>query len=138
MRRRDLFRAGVMGTVIGGTAAGSAAAQSSSGSDRGLDKLGDAIAELRDDLRAERQFREIAPVRNAQKAFLRANGKLPEFLELGADTWFGVYDWHVRWQQAPVEGQDAQGRRTLTLNGTQIVLRADVPGSYVGLPYDVR
>jgi hypothetical protein len=87
-------------------------------------------------LRAERQFKEIAPIRMAQKTFLRANGTLPELIELDADAWFAVYDWHVRWQQAPVEARDPQGRPTLTMNGTQIILRADVPGTYAGLPFD--
>lgn len=139
MRRRELLATGTISALMGGGVAASGGEQSGApGSDRGLDRIGDAIAAIRDDLRAERQFREIAPVRSAQMVFLRANGKLPEFIELGADAWFAVYDWHVRWQQAPVEARDPQGRPTLTLNGTQIILRADVPGSYVGMAYDAR
>lgn len=141
MRRRELLTTGTFAALTGGVATSAAAqgnSSSSSSSDRELDRIGDAIADLRDDLRAERQFREIAPIRTAQKAFLRANGKLPDFIELGADAWFSVYDWHVRWQQAPVEARDPQGRPTLTMNGTQVILRADVPGNFVGLAYDAR
>jgi hypothetical protein len=96
------------------------------------------IVELRDELRQERQFSEIDPIRTVQKQFLRANGKLPDFVEVGADVWFHAYDWHVRWQVPRVEGRDAQGRLTLAMNQTLVVLRPDVQASFVGLPFDAR
>jgi hypothetical protein len=139
MQRRDLLTAGALGTLLGALVAPAEAAQSSaSNQDRGLDRIADAIAALRTEWRGERQFPELAPIRTAQKTFLRANGKLPDFMELGADIWFAVYDWHVRWQHPIVEGRDPQNRLTLALNGTQVILRADVVGTYVGLPYDAR
>lgn len=139
MRRRDLMATGVLGAWLGGLAEPVEASQASgSSADRALDRVAEAVGELRAEWREQRQFPEIASVRAAQKAFLRANGKLPDFVELGADLWFAVFDWHVRWQHPMVEGRDAQGRVTLALNGTQVILRADVAGNFVGLPYDAR
>ena len=100
--------------------------------------MAEAIGELRAELRDERQFNEIAPIRTAQKTYMRSNGKLPDFIEVGSDVWFQVYDWHVRWQHPIAQSRDAQGRLTLGMNGTLVVLRPDALGNFVGLPYDVR
>ena len=91
---------------------------------------------IRGELQNQRQFIEISTVRDAQKAFLRVNGKLPDMIEVGPDTWFGAHDWHVRWQQPLDIGRDALGRYTLRLLGTLLILRAEMPGSYVGTPFD--
>ena len=85
-----------------------------------------------------RQFNEIAPIRAAQKTYMRSNGKLPDFIEVGSDVWFQVYDWHVRWQHPLEQGRDAQGRLTMAMNNTLIILRPDALGNFVGLPYDAR
>ncbi len=147
MRRRDLFVSGALGTVLGGFGApadadadadADAGAAQSPSSERAIDRLGDVVESLRRDLRDQRAFAEIAAVRDAQKQFLRANGKLPDFIEAGMDVWFQVHDWHIRWQVALQQARDAQGRMTLALNGTLVVLRTDVVASYVGIPYDAR
>ena len=145
MTRRTLLTTGLttgaLGSVGGALspAASLEAGQSAStASDHILERVASAIAELRDELRQEQQFTEIAPIRAAQKQFLRQNGKLPDVLEVGSDVWFQAYDWHVRWQLAPAEGRDAQGRLSLAMNQTLVVLRPDAQAGFVGLPYDVR
>jgi hypothetical protein len=142
MKRRDLLAHGALGGLIG--ALGSTTALSAAGQggpappDRAFDRVVEAIADLRTELREERQFGEIAPIRAAQKQYLRSNSKLPDFIEVGPDVWFQVYDWHVRWQQPISEGRDAQGRLTLALNQTLVILRPDVQATYIGVPYDAR
>jgi hypothetical protein len=79
---------------------------------------------------------ELALVREAQKTFLRANGKMPDLIEVGWDMWFAAYDWHVRWQQPVNVGRDPTGRYTLLLFQTLLILRPEMPGGYVGVPYD--
>ena len=144
MTRRSLLTTGLATGVLGGVGAGIGsaarleAAQSAAGSERTLEHVASAIAELRDELRQERQFTEIAPIRTAQKQFLRQNGKLPDVIEVGADVWFQAYDWHVRWQLSPTEGRDGQGRLTLAMNQTLVVLRPDAQPGFVGLAYDAR
>lgn len=138
MRRRQALVASALGGfgLLNGTA--SAAQTPSASADRHLDRMADALTDLRDELRNERSFAEIAPVRTAQKSFLRLNGKLPDFIEVGVDIWFAVHDWHIRWQLPVSGGRDAQGRQTLAVTGTQVVLRSDVLPSYLGPPYDAR
>ncbi|HUR35609.1 MAG TPA: hypothetical protein VM032_17520 [Vicinamibacterales bacterium] len=142
MRRRDLLRSTAIGglvAAVGAPASVSAAGQGPSPTpERALDRVADAIAALRGELREQHEFTELASVRAAQKLHLRANGKLPDFIEVGADVWFQVHDWHVRWQRPIAESRDAQGRPTLALNQTVIILRPDVPANYMGLPFDAR
>ena len=141
MNRRELLTGGALSGLIGtvtAPASAAAAAQSLPTPERLLQRVADAIGDLRDELRDERQFTEIAPIRAAQKQYLRSNGRLPDFIDVGADVWFQVYDWHVRWQQPLEQARDSQGRITLALNQTLLVLRPDLQATYVGLPYDAR
>jgi hypothetical protein len=85
-----------------------------------------------------RTFPEINSIRDAQRTFLRANLKMPDYIEVGGGPWFSLYDWHVRWQQQLNLGRDAQGRYTILFMGTTVILRADSPDSFMSLPYDVR
>jgi hypothetical protein len=63
---------------------------------------------------------------------------MPDFLEVGANPWFALYDWHVRWQQELTVQRDGQGRYTILFMGTTVILRADSQDAFVGMPYDVR
>lgn len=96
----------------------------------------EALDRVAFELRLQRGFSEITAVRDAQKAYLKGNGKLPDFIEVGADIWFAIHDWHVRWQQDLNLGQDANGRYTILLLRTVVILRQDMPERFVGQPYD--
>jgi hypothetical protein len=142
--RRRLIGSGILGSVASAFAVSEAepAAAAAQGSRAALDGDGDRIAaaldRLRDELRGERAFSEIGAIRDAQKAFLRQNGKMPDFIDVGSDLWFAAYDWHVRWQQPITIGRDALGRTTLALMLTALVLRPDSAANYLSLPYDAR
>jgi hypothetical protein len=105
--------------------------------DRSVD-IARAIDSLRLEMRTERTFVEIQPVRELQKSHLRVNGKLPDYIEVGLDVWFAIYDWHIRWQQPLSVGRDVVGRYTLVLLQTLVVLRTDVLPTHIGIPYDSR
>jgi hypothetical protein len=142
--RRRLIGSGVLGSVATVLSAASAepAATASQPSSNARDIDGDRVAaaldRLREQLRSEREFGEIAPLREAQKLFLRQNGKMPDFIDVGSDLWFAAYDWHVRWQQPITIGRDPMGRTTLQLLQTALVLRPDSTANFVSLPYDAR
>ncbi len=119
--RRDLVLGSVLGGVVGAlspaTEAGAAPANAAAAdvSDVSLDKIAQAIAALRNDVQSLRTFSDIAPVREVQLTYLRANGKFPDFVEVGTSVWFGVHDWHVRWLQpmtrgSPYHASGASGR----------------------------
>lgn len=140
--RRHLVTGGVFG-VLGALAGGEAVAATPGAaaaevSDETVGRIVRAINDLRADVQSLRAFPELSPVRDAQVAYLRANGKFPDYVEVGITVWLGVHDWHVRWQQPLALGRDLQGRSTIILNQTTIIMRTDVAGSFVGLPYDNR
>ncbi len=143
--RRRLVGVGVLGGVLSALASEKSVAGSADGaplleqaSDEGLARVAREITALRDELKTERQFTELAPIREAQRTFLRVNGKFPDYIEVGFDVWFAIHDWHVRWSQPLTVAKDGSGRYTITLNQTLIALRPDVLGGFIGIPYDNR
>ena len=139
MDRRHLIGSGVVGGLAGlfsDRAEAGEVAQSRGGAD--TRELVAAIEEIRDTLRAQQQFGEIAAVRDALQQFLRTNGKLPDFVEVSLERWFAVYDWHIKWQQPLTLGRDANGRYTVLLMQTAVILRTDTLPGFVGIPYDLR
>ncbi len=140
--RRDLVTGSVLGGVLGALTTGEDVAAAPGGqpqiSELSVERIAKAIADLRSELRDQRAFTEIAPIRDAQKRYLVANGKLPNFIDVGADVWFGVYDWHVRWQQPMAVSRDALGRLTIVVMQTLVILRPDSVASFIGLPYDTQ
>jgi hypothetical protein len=97
-----------------------------------------AVEDVAAAVRADRTFTDIAPVRAKQLDFLRAQGKFPDFIEVGVDVWFAVHDWHVKHLQPITIGRDAGGRYTITLMNTTVIMRPEVPPIFVGTAYDNR
>jgi hypothetical protein len=125
-----------------GEAEASAAVVPQDATERSMQAVSNAIRDLRDNVREEMRrqysFWELAPVRDVTKVFLRTNGKYPDFLEVGADIWQQVYDWHIRFQQPLNIGRTGDGRYTLVLMGTTLIMRVDVQVNYIGIPFDNR
>ena len=66
--------------------------------------------------------------------FLRTTGKFPDFIEVGIDVWQQVYDWHVRYQQPLTVGRNAEGRYTIMLMATMVVMRVETHAGLCGDP----
>ena len=145
-------------TVLNGTALGSALAaltppalaEAGGGEaqqaplDRAADDIAKAVVRLREDLtqaitavrtevRRQDTFWEIEPVRDQIKTFLRQTGKYPDFIEVGTDLWHQVYDWHVRYQLPMTVARNAEGRYTILLYSTQVIMRTELAASYLGM-----
>jgi hypothetical protein len=141
--RRRMLGAGMIAGMVGSVGGRDAEAapleqRPSRDDDQEMGLVRRAVEEVRDAILRERQFVELTAVRNAQQMFLRTNGKLPDMIEVGMDVWFGVHDWHVRWQQPLVAGRDAGGRYIIKLMDTTVVLRPETPATFVGIPFDNR
>jgi hypothetical protein len=95
-----------------------------------------ALRDIKQTISAESSFSEIQPLRSRQVDFLKARGKFPDFIDVSADVWYAVHDWHVRLQQPLMLGRDGAGRYTLMLGFTAIVLRPDVVPSFISSAYD--
>jgi hypothetical protein len=133
----------VLGSALAGGVLGALAEPELEAAAQGADRIDvmpivRALEDLRSEVKTQWEFTEIASIREAQITYLRGNGKLPDYIELGTGLWFAAYDWHVRWQQPISMGRDPGGRVTLLLLGTQLVLRHDAQGNFMSLPYDQR
>jgi len=135
INRRELL---TLGGLLGGLDApenGSGAGQLS---ERGVKEITDALKSINDTLAAQKSSDALAPVRKSQNDYLRSNSKYPDFIDVGLTVWTEVYDWHIRMQQPLVAGRDANGRYTLMLGFTALVLRPDSVPTFIGIPYDNR
>ena len=147
VKRRDLLSGGILGGLLGTFGAGEgaspeaaelSAAQRQPPPPEGFKDVAEAIISLREEFVSQRAFNDIGAIRSAQRTFLRANQKMPDYIEVGAGLWFQLYDWHVRWQQTLNVGRDLQGHYTILFMGTTVVLRPDNPDSFMSAPYDLR
>ena len=136
--RRQLFTvSGLLGAL--GPARGDDAAYGLGQlSPQAAQDLVNALKEIRTTIAAGESFAEILPLRSRQVDFVKAQGRFPDFIDVSADVWFAVHDWHVRFQQPLVLGRDATGRYTLMLGFTALVLRPDVVAGFISTPYDNR
>jgi hypothetical protein len=147
-------RAVITGTVLGGALSALTGSVEAAGpqsaaqdrlvqdrlvQDRLLEEIARAVRSVRDEIERQHTFGEIAAVREPLRTFLRANGKFPDFIEVGSDVWQQVYDWHVRFQQPIALGRTAaEGRYTILLLATNIVMRPDMAPGFIGVPFDNR
>ena len=138
-------RAMITGTALGGVL--SALAEPAEAEAAGVQQVADsratedvarAIQGLRDEVARQYTFWEIAAVRDQIRAFVRLNGKFPDYIDVGTDVWQQVHDWHVRFQQTATIGRLADGRYSIKLMATVVVMRPDVAPGFIGMPYDNR
>jgi hypothetical protein len=137
-----LARRRMLGTTLFGGLLGSAipaSGQSNQASDRQLTEIADALKDLRKAIEAPQgAFVEVLPIRQKQMDYLRSTNKFPDFIDVGLDIWFAVHDWHIKHLQQPALGRDANGRYTISLLGTQLVMRPDLVPTFISAPYDSR
>ena len=136
MDRRRVIAGGLAAGIASSVGAASSAAQRDDPTD---DRTAAAVDQLR--VAIERSIAvspELAPIREQQRAFLKANHKFPEFIEVGIGVWESVCDWHVR-HRLPIEIlRNAEGRYTIAVIGTTLVLRPEQADGFVGFGFDVR
>lgn len=141
LTRRSLLTGGVLtGAVTGGGEASPAAmegGQSSRGNDEQMTK---ALEEIRDLLRGASggNTPELGTIRALQKEFLKGHGKFPDFIEVGADVWEAIVNWHVRTRQQQQVTRMADGRYAMAVLQTNLILRHDVSNAYIGQPFDAK
>jgi hypothetical protein len=113
--------------------------QTNQASERQLSEIADALKDLRKAMEAPQgAFVEILPIRQKQVDYLKATNKFPDFIDVGLDVWFAVHDWHIKHLQQPALGRDANGRYTMSVLGTQLVMRPDLVPTFISAPYDSR
>lgn len=121
-----------------------AAANAPQASERAAAEIAEVLREIRDELRRDRtscagvECRELEQVRANQRAFLRAQGKFPDFIDVSLDIWEKIYDYHVRVQLPTTVVRLPDGRYGLTHLMTTIVLRHEMAMPFISVGYDQR
>jgi hypothetical protein len=94
VERRQLLKAAMFGGFVAQSDNADVAAQPMP--DRQAREIVDVLKNVSRAIDAANSFTEIAEVRLRQVNFLRAEGRFPDFIDVGIDVWMGVYDWHIK------------------------------------------
>ena len=138
LARRHMLGTTLFGGFLGATIP-TVEAQGSQTSERQVMEVVDALKDIRKAIEAPQgSFVEIAGIRQKQVDYLKATNKFPDFIDVGLDVWFAVHDWHIKHLQQLVLGRDANGRYTIALMSTQLVMRPDLVATFISAPYDNR
>jgi hypothetical protein len=126
------------GMFAGGLGSGPAAEPQHDSDER----VAAVLADIRDDLRRARascnvnDCPDVERVRNEQRTFLKGRSKFPDFIDVGAEVWDRVCDWHVKHQLPLQVARMADGRYSMPFFQTFLVLRPDSQNGYVSQGYD--
>lgn len=139
MERRHLVSGGLLAGLAGAFGFSSAAAGAQQRRDESDDRTAAAVDELRRVVdRGLQVSPELARIREQQRIFMRANQKFPDYIEVGIGVWENVYDWHVRHQRPVLVGRTTDGRYTMTVMETLLLLRPEQAETFVGFGFDAR
>ena len=132
--RRDVLASSVGAGVL--IAPGDARATATQGDDARY--FTEMISELREIRRAVSidGTQAITLIRGAQRTYLKNSSRFPEFIDVGFDVFQSVVDWMVAVRQPVTINRLTDGRYTIALFASTIVLRPDFPDNYVGQGYD--
>ena len=78
----------------------------------------------------------LGEIRARFTVHLRSAGKFPDFMEIGIDPFYEVYDWHVRHQQQIQITRISEQRFSVQWMFTQLIVRFEQDPKYLGVPYD--
>jgi hypothetical protein len=139
MDRRHLVSGGLLAGLAGAFGFPSAAAGAPQRRDESDERTAAAVDELRKVVdRGLQVSPELARIREQQRIFMRGNQKFPDYLEVGIGVWESVYDWHVRHQRPIVVGRTTDGRYTMPVMETLLILRPEQAETFVGFGFDAR
>ena len=142
--RRDVVTAGVLGTLTGTAIDAEPAppAQDDAEVRRALNQIQTQLARMTGTLEdglvgpAVVHGGFLADIRNKYSIHLRSTGKFPDFLEVGTDVFYAVYDWHVRHNQQIQITRISEQRFAIQWMFTQLVVRFEVESKFIGIPFD--
>lgn len=102
-----------------------------------MDSMSGGVGSLSSALRSNSvAYGFIPKLREAFTLFWKTNGKFPEFVEVGTDVFYDIYDYHVK-QRLPIPvNRLNDGRMTITFMYTQLLVRVDQAANFVGVPFD--
>jgi hypothetical protein len=139
--RREMVTAGVLGSLANASPASAAEMQQDvQALKEGFKSLNDSVGDLKSaidqGLRGNSMnFGYVASVKDKIYRYAKLSGKFPDYCDIGLDVFYDVYDWHVRHQQQIQIARIADQRIMILFMFTQLILRWENEGNYVGTPY---
>jgi hypothetical protein len=140
--RREVVAAGMLGTLAAATPAEAASAQDEAAVlARGFSELNQHLRSISSAL----EFGQRGPgtvsgtlqqVRERFTTHLRSAGKFPDFMDIGIDVFYDVYDWHVRNNQQIQITRISEQRFSIQWMFTQLIVRFEQDPRYLGVPFD--
>lgn len=140
--RREVVTAGVLGTLGAGAAASPVeAVQDGPVIRAGLSEIKQEIEQLNGTLQrgllgSSLDHGRVGQVKSRIETYLKSSGKFPEFCDIGTSVFYDVYEWHVKHQQQINVTRMADQRLMIQFMFTQLILRWENDGNYVGTPFD--
>lgn len=143
--RREVVTAGMLGTLTGAATPAAVEAAQGGQSDPGVtNQLGQiqrVLANIHTSV--EQGLRGpglsagfISDIRDRLTLHLRSAGKFPDYMEIGTDPFYDVYDWHVRNSQQIQIVRIADQRFAIQFMFTQLIVRWEQDRRFLGQPYD--
>ncbi|HXH06979.1 MAG TPA: hypothetical protein VNI83_10350 [Vicinamibacterales bacterium] len=132
LSRRDLLAGMMGGPAVGGSP------------QRGEEEVARALRELVEEVRAQRRAcattacEAVTRIRAQQRAFLRAQQRFPDLIEVGIGVWEEVWDWQLRHGRPPEITRLPDGRYGMSFLLTTLVLRPEMAEGHVGVGMDAR
>jgi hypothetical protein len=146
LSRRELITAGVAGGLHPTLSASAEAAVApqpaqSQRDQENIQQVSRSLDRVADDLHQalvtnSTAYGYVAQLRDFMEKFFRANAKFPDFIEIGTQVFFDVYDWHVKNRQQLTVTRGTDGRYWMQFMFTTLLLRGEVDPKYIGPPYD--
>lgn len=143
--RREVVTAGVLGTLSNAAMAAPEAAQSQSPADMAMQtQLGEirkTLSSINNNLDAGLRGPGlsdgfIGDIRDKFTIHWRSSGKFPDFMEIGSDPFYDVYDWHVRHGQQIQIIRINDQRFAIQFMFTQLIVRWEQDRRFLGQPFD--
>jgi hypothetical protein len=140
--RREVVTAGMLGTLAGGAAAEAGQSdQEAAVLQKGLSEIISQLSRMNGTLDFGQRgptlsTGSIGELRERFTTHMKAAGKFPDFLEIGVDVFYDVYDWHVRHNQQIQITRIAEQRFAIQFMFTQLIVRWEQDRRYIGVPFD--
>ena len=141
--RREVVTAGVLGTLAAAPvdAGSSQSSQDDAQTRQILNRMQNELQRIHGTLESGLRgpglaVGLLAELRNRFSTHLRATGKFPDFLEIGSDVFYDVYDWHIRHNQPIQITRISEQRFSIQWMFTQLVVRFEQDPRFIGIPFD--
>lgn len=142
--RREMVTAGVLGSITASAAPGEAAAAQGQDNDAirgGLNSINEQLTRMNTTLDYGQRGPGVVTgfmgeIRSRFTTHIRAAGKFPEFMEVGLDVFYDVYDWHIRYGVPIQITRISEQRFAIQWMYTQLILRWEQDPRYLGTPFD--